>query len=128
MVDPDNRRPVDFAMRQSALADDQPTSELTTTCRDGRIKQRVIERLLALRRRLPDLFGFGSYEPVEMAAPFCVFERRHGGHRLVVAVHLRPWSSQPPDEGPKEITYGLSPLFETGMLSSLPFGVWYSTP
>jgi len=49
-VDPDNRRAVDFATRDAALRDDQPPPALAGHWRDGRVKQAVIRRTLALRR------------------------------------------------------------------------------
>src|SRR5260370_33073919 len=63
LVDPDNRRPVDFSARAAALGDaDLPA--LAAEWRNGRIKQALIAELLALRRRVPGLFAEGSYEPV----------------------------------------------------------------
>lgn len=58
LVDPDNRRPVDFAARRAALADirrlagaDQPAAvrELLRSWPDGRIKMYLTHRLLELR-------------------------------------------------------------------------------
>lgn len=64
MVDPDNRRPVDFAVRQHALASEAEESELRRHWRDGRIKQQVLYRLLRARRERPDLFVGASYRPL----------------------------------------------------------------
>jgi maltooligosyltrehalose synthase len=64
LVDPDNRRPVDFARRLSWLEQSAEPSDLLADWRDGRIKQHVIARALALRRRLPDLFAQGDYQPL----------------------------------------------------------------
>ena len=60
LVDPDNRRPVDFAVRTEALDDPGDWGDLLGAWRDGRIKQRLIERTLALRKALPDLFAEGG--------------------------------------------------------------------
>jgi malto-oligosyltrehalose synthase len=63
LVDPDNRRAVDFGKRRAALAEhDLPA--LARHWRDGRIKQALIARLLAMRRRRPALFADGDYLPV----------------------------------------------------------------
>lgn len=40
LVDPDNRRPVDYAARQKALAQDASAADLLSNWQDGRIKQR----------------------------------------------------------------------------------------
>ena len=55
LVDPDNRRPVDFARRIDALEADETPVALAAQWRDGRVKQAVIRRALALRREVPDV-------------------------------------------------------------------------
>jgi (1->4)-alpha-D-glucan 1-alpha-D-glucosylmutase len=63
LVDPDNRRPVDFATRSASLLSIDIEASIARW-RDGHIKQAVIARTLALRRKLPRLFAAGSYEPI----------------------------------------------------------------
>jgi malto-oligosyltrehalose synthase len=91
LVDPDNRRPVDFARREKLLG--------TASWRNGAIKQALIVQALGLRQVLPDLFAKGSYEPVVARGPLAdhvvAFLRRHGPDALLVAVprlstHLTP--------------------------------------
>jgi (1->4)-alpha-D-glucan 1-alpha-D-glucosylmutase len=78
LVDPDNRRPVDFAGRRSAL-DRLRTGERP---RDyGERKLDLIRRALALRASRADAFG-GAYEPVEAGPGVCAYVR--GGEVLVV--------------------------------------------
>jgi (1->4)-alpha-D-glucan 1-alpha-D-glucosylmutase len=67
LVDPDNRRPVDFALRRQSLQQGTDPVGLLASWRDGRIKQHIIAHTLALRGRLPDLFATGSYEPLEVS-------------------------------------------------------------
>lgn len=78
LVDPDNRRPVDFAARKAVLAD--PSAKL-----------RLVMDLLALRRAHPTLFASSTYEPAEVrgGGPIIAFERRHDGRMLRVALALR---------------------------------------
>jgi (1->4)-alpha-D-glucan 1-alpha-D-glucosylmutase len=101
LVDPDNRRPVDFAQRTAALAALEPllsndiaSDALETACvemlrcwTDGRIKMYVSACGLRLRRRLPDLFTLGSYTPLSAsgatASHLVAFERRHDGRSLI---------------------------------------------
>lgn len=82
LVDPDNRRPVDFAARKIALAQRLPLDRLAEGWRDGRIKQAVLRKLLRFRQEAPALFSAGRYEPValegERAAHGIAFLRRHG--------------------------------------------------
>jgi (1->4)-alpha-D-glucan 1-alpha-D-glucosylmutase len=65
LVDPDNRRPVDFAARSASLGSID-IEALLARWRDGHIKQAVIAQTLALRREHPRLFAEGSCEPVEV--------------------------------------------------------------
>ena len=92
LVDPDNRRPVDFAARRKSLG----TTDIATALgswRDGRIKQLVAHRLLALRRSRPDLFAIGSYEPVDASDHVVAFRRQQGSDGLLVAVPRLPHGS-----------------------------------
>jgi (1->4)-alpha-D-glucan 1-alpha-D-glucosylmutase len=67
LVDPDNRRPVDFPLRQRLLEELKRLSlEQVWERRDeGMPKLFLIQRVLALRARRPELFAAGSpYEPL----------------------------------------------------------------
>lgn len=98
-VDPDNRRPVDFEQRKARLEEsgvrfkEDPLgwcAELLKDRSDGRIKQFVIERLLALRNQETALFSEGDYQPLKVAgrcaAHAVAFARRHGDTVCVVVV------------------------------------------
>ena len=67
LVDPDNRRPVDYELRRRWLAEPRPASQLVQDWRSGRIKQQLIARTLALRKRQPALFRDGDYLPLAPA-------------------------------------------------------------
>jgi (1->4)-alpha-D-glucan 1-alpha-D-glucosylmutase len=72
LVDPDNRRPVDFAARQRALsmnAGEVDWPALVTGWRDGRIKLAVTHRLLAWRRSLAEALAKGDYRPLPVTGP-----------------------------------------------------------
>ena len=69
LVDPDNRRPVDFAGRQAALAKGEATLEAAVHWRDGAVKQSLIAATLGARARMPRVFAEGSYEPLEVEGP-----------------------------------------------------------
>ncbi|MDP9412983.1 MAG: malto-oligosyltrehalose synthase [Pseudomonadota bacterium] len=90
LVDPDNRRPVEFDARIAAL--DTPEASLLATWRSGAIKQRAIARALQLRKDHPALFAYGSFEQVRVsgrrAGNLFVFRRRHEHSELVAAVAL----------------------------------------
>jgi (1->4)-alpha-D-glucan 1-alpha-D-glucosylmutase len=68
LVDPDNRTPVDFAARVHSLDAALPC-DLAPDWADGRIKQALIGRTLALRKRAPRLFSEGAYEPLDSVGP-----------------------------------------------------------
>ena len=90
LVDPDNRTPVDFAARAASLRDHESLDTLTENWCDGRVKQAVIARTLALRRTCPVLFSAGSYEPLRVsgacAEHVIAFARRHNENAMVVIV------------------------------------------
>ncbi|MFE1602805.1 malto-oligosyltrehalose synthase [Methylobacterium sp. ID0610] len=64
-VDPDNRRPVDYAARERALTEDGPVEAMLVGWPDGRIKQMVLARLLADRAAEPAFYAAADYNPVE---------------------------------------------------------------
>jgi (1->4)-alpha-D-glucan 1-alpha-D-glucosylmutase len=91
LVDPDNRRPVDYATRASTLRElEHPPRELLTSLPDGRAKLLVTTEVLKLRRALPGLFTTGGYLPLQTsgahAANIFAFERRMNGRRALIAV------------------------------------------
>lgn len=94
LVDPDNRRPVDFAARQHALNTPVDIGELMFNWRDGRIKQALIGELLTLRKVHPALFRQGSYEPLEVvgehAERVVAFYRQYQDKQLLVVVPRWP--------------------------------------
>jgi (1->4)-alpha-D-glucan 1-alpha-D-glucosylmutase len=124
LVDPDNRRPVDFAKRVSMLTElKQKEAEMTgvqlawdlsLNKEDGRIMLYLVHKALAFRRENRSLFEQGEYLPLAAegmrAGHTCAFARKLGGKCLVAAV----------------------PRFLTRLISgggSLPFGraVWEDT-
>ncbi|MGH9535105.1 MAG: malto-oligosyltrehalose synthase [Terriglobales bacterium] len=95
LVDPDNRRPVDFALRRRLLAELE-TGALTPEAiwarhEEGLPKLWLIRQALHLRRRRPAAFAAGSsYQPVaargERAAHVVAFAR--GGEALTITPRL----------------------------------------
>jgi (1->4)-alpha-D-glucan 1-alpha-D-glucosylmutase len=97
LVDPDNRRPVDFGARERMLQGPQvPLSELVANWRDGHIKQALTRRFLHLRQRHADVFQRGAYAGLETsgeaAAHVVAFARSFRQNEAVVAVgrHFAP--------------------------------------
>ncbi|MEQ4311998.1 malto-oligosyltrehalose synthase [Pseudomonas syringae] len=90
LVDPDNRRPVDYAARQKSLAQDISAAELLEHWQDGRIKQALIARVLNLRADHPTLFSEGKYIPLEIkgshADQVMAFARETQGVRAIIVV------------------------------------------
>jgi len=131
LVDPDNRRPVDYALRGRWLAD--MTQLLQSDCgsaptlqcwarepTDGRLKLWTIWRLLTLRRECPALFRDGSYVALsahgEAREHVVAFARQWRGETLiVVAARLVRALTRAPGELPigdcwGDTTLDLSPL------------------
>lgn len=124
LVDPDNRRPVDFERRISILdelkrKEGEMTGaalawELTQSAVDGRIKLYVIQKALTHRRTNRGLYDQGEYLALAAGGPksgnVCAFMRRRNGASAIVVV----------------------PRLMTGLISgsgAMPFGkgVWENT-
>jgi (1->4)-alpha-D-glucan 1-alpha-D-glucosylmutase len=71
LVDPDNRRPVDYRARSKEV---NPALESPTSL--DRRKQAAIVALLIARRRSPALWERGSYEPIPVAEGYLAFKRQ----------------------------------------------------
>jgi (1->4)-alpha-D-glucan 1-alpha-D-glucosylmutase len=92
LVDPDNRRPVDFARRRALLEAMQGQiaaaaaggdaialcAELLGAWPDGRVKLYLTHRALTLRRERPRLFAAGAYRPLHGGG-------RHAEHLVALA-------------------------------------------
>ncbi|MBI1910828.1 MAG: malto-oligosyltrehalose synthase [Deltaproteobacteria bacterium] len=100
LVDPDNRRPVDFGKRGALLKDiknkaaEDLSGFLTDILRspeDGRIKLYLIHTALKERKRLPELFTKGQYFALEAKGPFkehlIAFARKNGNS---IAISIAP--------------------------------------
>ncbi|ACF02664.1 malto-oligosyltrehalose synthase [Rhodopseudomonas palustris TIE-1] len=93
LVDPDNRRPVDFDARAAALEslDDKPDwKALTAKWSDGRVKLAWTHHLLKLRRDHAALFSDGDYRPLAVKGAhrdhIVAFARTSGSEAVIVVV------------------------------------------
>ena len=101
LVDPDNRRPVDYDRRSELLTtvrlDNIPGSELParvrsllSICNGSAAKLYLTRKVLTFRRQQPGLFQRGTYNPLratgEMSEHIVAFERRRNGRTIVIAV------------------------------------------
>jgi malto-oligosyltrehalose synthase len=98
LVDPDNRRPIEYRFRRDALwrmltqgcQSNELSAELVKNMDDGRIKLYVIWKTLQLRNRNPNLFRDGQYIPLktvgEHANHVLAFARVHETGTVIVAV------------------------------------------
>ncbi|HSE93789.1 MAG TPA: malto-oligosyltrehalose synthase [Methylomirabilota bacterium] len=101
LVDPDNRRPVDFDVRERLLAsladavEGRPdlaglAADLWAKPEDGRVKLFVIRQALACRRARAELFAGGEYRPLEVEGELtehvCAFARVAAGDAVVTLV------------------------------------------
>ncbi len=115
LTDPDNRRPVDFAMRQ-ALLSRLPTpgatpGELARVARallsdygNGRLKFFVTRALLHLRRDHAELFDGGTYRVLEATGPLAervmAVARQRGRHWVIALVPRRTMQAAGPRRFP----------------------------
>jgi glycogen operon protein len=95
LVDPDNRRPVDYDRLRASLQGlrqkrehnaRELVAELVDTYADGRIKQYVLHVALELRRRLPELFVRGDYVPLDGGEHAVAFSRSLDESSLICVV------------------------------------------
>lgn len=123
LVDPDNRLPVDYARHERMLDDATSFDSACSEWQTGRVKQALVETVLALRLDIPELFDSGRYMPLTPSGPlaehFTVFMRETAGDAcLVIAPRLT--MALAPDEDLQTAHPGLT---ET----RLPLqGTWHS--
>jgi (1->4)-alpha-D-glucan 1-alpha-D-glucosylmutase len=92
LVDPDNRRPVDFTLRKQLLEEiqNENADTLFKTWQDGRVKMSVTSALLHLRQSAPALFESGSYHSFyangELADCCVAFSRELDSQMILVIV------------------------------------------
>ncbi len=120
LVDPDNRRTVDYEQRRSMLkklkaAHERGSLDLATMQRrffDGRIKLFTTWRTLDLRKRRAEVFRSGQYRAIESESPnVCAFMR--GEDVLVAVPRLTTKITKP----------GLPPIGEVWGDATLPVAV-----
>ena len=101
LVDPDNRRPVDYELRRSLLQElktpeekagpDLPlrVRQLLEQGQDGRVKLYLLYRTLNFRRTHHSIFSEGDYHPLPVEGSqrdhVCAFARSAGEERMIVA-------------------------------------------
>jgi (1->4)-alpha-D-glucan 1-alpha-D-glucosylmutase len=92
LVDPDNRRPVDFAARAAALVSlrEPDWQDLTANLTNGHLKLAWTRHLLKLRTELAEVFTYGDYQPLEVSGPhrdhIIAFARRRGRSAAISVV------------------------------------------
>jgi (1->4)-alpha-D-glucan 1-alpha-D-glucosylmutase len=88
LVDPDNRRPVNFLKRRSELSSKTDWQSLVQKWPDGRIKFKLMRELLRIRRDFCDVLEQGDYRKVvvqgDAADRVIAFSRGKGRKRLIV--------------------------------------------
>ncbi|HYL91101.1 MAG TPA: malto-oligosyltrehalose synthase, partial [Burkholderiales bacterium] len=90
LVDPDNRRPVDFDVRRKRLDERASPAQMLATLADGRAKLHVIRQGLAVRKAHAALFHGAEYRPLHADAGFDenVIAFSLGGRVVAIAPRL----------------------------------------
>lgn len=84
LVDPDNRRPVDYEPRVAAMEGCVAPGDLVEQWRNGYIKQYLIRKTLGLRTMVPEVFSQGDYLPLEL----------QGAHSDRLLAFARHWDNR----------------------------------
>ena len=94
LVDPDNRRPVDYPLLMARLERVLGGDAASAASRDGTFKQWLIAKCLACRREYPELFAAGDYVPLKMSGSFsshfAAYLRTTGEHIALVVLQRLP--------------------------------------
>jgi (1->4)-alpha-D-glucan 1-alpha-D-glucosylmutase len=140
-VDPDNRRPVDFAARARQLAslETPDWARLAQDWQSGVLKFAWTRKLLKLRGEQAGLFTAGDYQPLEVNGSHrehvIAFARRHGREAAIIAVARcfapfteagRVWPRMERLEGSVSLP-GLSLEGENAGLRELPLASLFAT-
>ena len=132
LVDPDNRRPVDYGYRRHMLGEikrdwQKAPAELLPNLlnyrQDGRIKLFVIHRSLGLRYRYADVFNQGSYIPLNARGTFedsIIAFARQWQDKTVIAIAPR-FLTQIIDPG----DYPIGSVWQDTTLNLPEAGTWY---
>jgi (1->4)-alpha-D-glucan 1-alpha-D-glucosylmutase len=101
LVDPDNRRPIDYQKRRKFLQEIKVKSsqdilqllkELIATKEDGKIKLFLTHQLLKARKEYTEVFKNGNYQPIEITGKYhnhlIAFSRNYG-EKTIVAIAPR---------------------------------------
>ncbi|MFD0764371.1 malto-oligosyltrehalose synthase [Mucilaginibacter lutimaris] len=95
MVDPDNRRPVDYSVRQAYLDANERESieEIWGSKFNGHVKTWLLQRLLDLRSKFAEVFANGDYLPITLSGKHAdeaiAFARIYQDKWLVTIVPVR---------------------------------------
>lgn len=92
LVDPDNRRPVNYILRAEMLASPKTPAELWETRETGAIKLNLLQKLMAIRNEHRDLFLHGEYIPIETEGEYrnniLAFTRKYKQQTILVAAQI----------------------------------------
>jgi (1->4)-alpha-D-glucan 1-alpha-D-glucosylmutase len=141
LVDPDNRRPVDFAERATVLAA-MPAPDwekLVQRWPDGHIKLAWTRHLLKTRAELADLFTHGDYQPLTVSGRhqdhIIAFARRRGRDAAITVVSKtlaplsqegRVWPRAETFEGELDIQgYSLKGIGEAAGATQVPLSTFF---
>lgn len=70
LVDPDNRRPVDYSIRMKMIGEHKSMQDLWSTRRNGQVKLWLLRCLNIIRNRYIDVFANGEYIPLTVSGQF----------------------------------------------------------
>jgi (1->4)-alpha-D-glucan 1-alpha-D-glucosylmutase len=122
LVDPDNRRPVDYQARAQVVGSEGSPASLLPHWQDGRVKQHILRKLLQDRAQAPKLYSEGDYQPLEIQgnmSDHLLAYVRQWRHEKAILIVPRLWASLVSNNN-----LNLDPKVWNGMNITLPHGRW----
>lgn len=110
LVDPDNRRAVDYEQRERVLGEAMDFDMAAACWETGAVKQTLIHALLACRRRHPLLFARGRFEPFAVKDDRHIVFRRVLGEDQLLVIAPRYMAGLHPDPASLSLNGTLSPI------------------
>ncbi|WP_316795705.1 malto-oligosyltrehalose synthase [Pedobacter agri] len=102
LVDPDNRRPVDYEKRNQFIDEELSLKKLWAERYSGKIKLWLTRKLIDFRKKNSDVFATGEYIPLKVKGAYqsniLAFARKYKNEYIIIALPVALASISKPEE------------------------------